>query len=543
MDSRIDNFRSEAQYSFQGLESNVQSYIGEIEDYVTGIYADRQLLEDFQCFFGNTPEEYQTQRLTKSGVGSELVSFIDNIRAFATKGNRRLFSHISFHPLNPEESINVIIFNNETSTIRHIVPNNDALFAQELDRSIVYIRKLVSPSDLSEPYGEIRFYLRSDWLFSGLSRSVFENAVITDSDSFFTIKGSGEQAQAIYRHSTNGKRNTGLLGGTQVESFASDFFNYRMTVTVSTWALLASNNVIFFVVIGTLLLFLCMMVLIAMTMRQDARFLFRIIRTINYAKNGEFQKIDTPAHKSHNEYGLIASELNDMCGQLERHIQTEYVLKLRQKETEMVALQNQINPHFLYNTLEIIRSMAVVKHADEVADAVSKLGRMYRDIVKSDPIIPLGKELELLTNYLAIMEFRSNGNFYYQVNMDQELRELDTVKFWMQPLAENFFKHGYDKDEEFNLILVNGRNEEGQYLIEFTDNGKRIEEEKLQEINAELTGEEDMPAGNIGLKNVYYRLRNFYGDAFDMEIVNNDESGISIVIRILKDHRGDKNDL
>jgi len=316
-----------------------------------------------------------------------------------------------------------------------------------------------------------------------------------------------------------------------------------MTVTVSTWALLASNNVIFFVVIGTLLLFLCMMVLIAMTMRQDARFLFRIIRTINYAKNGEFQKIDTPAHKSHNEYGLIASELNDMCGQLERHIQTEYVLKLRQKETEMVALQNQINPHFLYNTLEIIRSMAVVKHADEVADAVSKLGRMYRDIVKSDPIIPLGKELELLTNYLAIMEFRSNGNFYYQVNMDQELRELDTVKFWMQPLAENFFKHGYDKDEEFNLILVNGRNEEGQYLIEFTDNGKRIEEEKLQEINAELTGEEDMPAGNIGLKNVYYRLRNFYGDAFDMEIVNNDESGISIVIRILKDHRGDKNDL
>jgi sensor histidine kinase YesM len=251
-------------------------------------------------------------------------------------------------------------------------------------------------------------------------------------------------------------------------------------------------------------------------------------------KTADFTPVH-PARYRRNEYGMIARELDDMIHQLDRHIRTNYLLKLKQQETEMKALQNQINPHFLYNTLEVIRSSALVNSADYTSDAIATLGALYRDIVKNENIIPLGSELNLLQKYLKVMEFKYPDRFYYQFNVETALIALPTVKFWLQPLAENFFIHGFNPESEFNLLIVNGWEEEERFVLEIVDNGNTISEERLVEIRNKLSRGDDAPADNIGLRNVYTRLHFFYGAGFSMKIDNNEEAGVKISVILSKE--------
>lgn len=220
-------------------------------------------------------------------------------------------------------------------------------------------------------------------------------------------------------------------------------------------------------------------------------------------------------------------------------IRIEYMLKLKQQETEMKALQHEINPHFLYNTLEIIRSFTLMNRAADTADAIAALGGLYRGIVKNENIITIASELALLEKYLEIMEFKYPDNFYYQFNVDETLLYLPTVKFWMQPLAENFFVHGFNSDNDFNLLVINGRKKENGFVLEVVDNGRWIPEERLAEIRRSLSIKKDNRLESIGLRNVYTRLHFVYGKGFTMEIANNEEAGVKISVMISKEAMGD----
>lgn len=145
-------------------------------------------------------------------------------------------------------------------------------------------------------------------------------------------------------------------------------------------------------------------------------------------------------HTEHkNEYGRIAIALKDVSQKLEGYIRTEYVMKLKQQEAAMRALKHQINPHFLYNTLESIRSKALVCGDEETAEAITQLGSLYRKIVHCPDVITMKEEKELLELYLRLMSLRFAGNFVYQLELEKDLEGVRTPGFWLQPLAENFF--------------------------------------------------------------------------------------------------------
>ena len=288
---------------------------------------------------------------------------------------------------------------------------------------------------------------------------------------------------------------------------------------------------IFLIVLTTMI---SVLLLIVYNMRDDSRFLHRIIQSIGRVKTANFTP-NRPARYRRNEYGMIARELDDMIQQLDKHIRNEYLLKLKQQETEMKALQNQINPHFLYNTLEVIRSTALVNQDRDTADAIATLGALYREIVKKENIISIASELELLQKYLEIMEFKYPERFFYQVNVEPTLLSIPTVKFWMQPLAENFFVHGFSASNEFNLYVVNGWEAEEHYVLEFVDNGRGINAERLNTVRSTLSNHDDTSSESIGLRNVYTRLHFFYGKSFSIEIENNEEAGVKISVRISKE--------
>lgn len=141
----------------------------------------------------------------------------------------------------------------------------------------------------------------------------------------------------------------------------------------------------------------------------------------------------------------------------------------------------------------------------------------------------------MLQKYLEIMEFKYPERFYYQINVEPVLHSIPTVKFWMQPLAENFFIHGFNANHEFNLYVVNGFEANDAYVLEFVDNGSGIPPERLDIVRSTLSNHDETSSHSIGLRNVYTRLHFFYGNGLSIEIENNEEAGVKISVRISKE--------
>ena len=221
-----------------------------------------------------------------------------------------------------------------------------------------------------------------------------------------------------------------------------------------------------------------------------------------------------------------------MSRALDEYILNEYRLKLKQQETAMRALQHQINPHFLYNTLEAIRAKALTEKNPKTAEAIALLGQLYRDMVRKEDIIFFWEEKDLLETYLKIMQLRYPDSFAYQLMFDDALLQLKTPKFWMQPLAENFFSHGFDRCSEFNILVVTAVAEKDGWRIEVIDNGSGIPQEQITAVNARIGTGDETPGNSIGLRNVYTRLAYYYGKEFTMELRNNSEGGACVSIFI-----------
>jgi len=535
----IENARTEAVSAFARIENELQYDADRIEAYMQRIYSNNRLMTDARYFLGNSAEGYLTNRLKNSHFNEPLVSFPDDMKAFLYSSGQGDITQISLHTASRGNAVRFDSSGNDSFAFR--LPNTDETFRESIQKGFVYRKKLSDPNQISRQIGEFRFLISSEQLFKKINGYKLDTAaaVSASGEVYMISGGNGHAGELVLRAAEDG-RNSGYLslGGlksTYFMAFSSAKFDFRFVVLVDLPMLMRQNTGIIAAVLFIILLaMISVLLIIVYNLRDDARFLQRIIYSIKRVKTADFTS-NSPARYRRNEYGMIARELDDMVLQLDKHIRTEYLLKLKQQETEMKALQHQINPHFLYNTLEAIRSTALVNRDIDTADAIATLGALYRDIVKKENIISIGSELELLQKYLKIMEFKFPGRFYYQLNVDAELLALSTVKFWMQPLAENFFVHGFNPGNEFNLLVVNGWETDERYVLEFVDNGKGISKERLEEVRRNLSSRDDAPVRSIGLRNVYTRLHFFYGEGFSMEIANNEEAGVKITVMIAKE--------
>ncbi|ACT04843.1 sensor histidine kinase [Paenibacillus sp. JDR-2] len=543
LDQWVGNSRNEATGAFSRVENSLQYDADRIEAFMQRVYSNSGLVSDIRSFLGNNAEGYLTSRLQGSQYNRPLVSFPDDMKSFLSNGGKGDITQISLHT---EQEGNVVSFdNNGNTSYLFRLPNSDETFRETIQKGFVYHKKLSDPNQISRQLGEFRFLVSSDRIFKTVQNYHLDGAAaVSDSGDVYLIAGNGRSSEELIRRivadgRTHGFLSTGFLDRTYFVTFHSNEFDYRFVSTVDLASLIRQKaNVLLIVFLIVLAAMICVLLLIVYNLREDANFLRRIIVSIGRVKTADFTPV-SPARYRRNEYGMIARELDDMIRQLDRHIRTNYLLKLKQQETEMKALQHQINPHFLYNTLEVIRSSALVNSADHTSDAIATLGALYRDIVKNENIISLGSELNLLQKYLKIMEFKYPDRFYYQFNVETALVSLPTVKFWMQPLAENFFIHGFHPENEFNLLIVNGWEEEARFVLEIVDNGNRISEQQLAEIRKKLSRGDDAPVDSIGLRNVYTRLRFFYGKGFSMTIDNNEEAGVKITVILSKEATND----
>ena len=200
--------------------------------------------------------------------------------------------------------------------------------------------------------------------------------------------------------------------------------------------------------------------------------------------------------------------------------------------TQLQLLQAQINPHFLYNTLDTIVWLIEGGQNDEAVEMISSLSVFFRtSLSKGNDIIPLSEEKHHTVSYLEIQQFRYRDILEFEIRIPEEFRDVLVPKLTIQPLAENALYHGIKNKRGGGRILIEGIADGDDILIRVSDNGQGMTEERLREIqNAIKNGER----AGFGLTAVAERLRLYYGPGYGMEISSKEGEGTVIQVRLGK---------
>ena len=269
-----------------------------------------------------------------------------------------------------------------------------------------------------------------------------------------------------------------------------------------------------------------------------------LVETIHDIAQGEQGKrIDLK--KKDQELLLIAETTNDMLDRLERNIHDIYQLELSQKDANMRALQAQINPHFMYNTLEFLRMYAVMESQNELADIIYEFSSLLRNNISDERETTLKQEVEFCRKYSYLCMVRYPKSIAYGFKIDPGLEEMRIPKFTLQPLVENYFAHGVDHRRTDNVISIKALKKEGYVEILVTDNGRGMPADKLAEIQDKLaqrtfehTVDYSGKRQSIGIVNVHERFVLYFGDRYDISVESVEQEGVRYRITIQNEEKG-----
>ncbi|MDN3015604.1 sensor histidine kinase [Paenibacillus sp. BSR1-1] len=261
------------------------------------------------------------------------------------------------------------------------------------------------------------------------------------------------------------------------------------------------------------------------------------IRRLQQAmKNVKSGDLDQTFHvKSKDEIGELGRGFNEMIVQIKKLIQSVSKEEKLKKAAEITALQLQINPHFLYNTLESINSLARIKKEHEISHLIVLLGRLLRLSISSfEEKIPIHQEIMYIESYLEIQKVRMRDPLDYTITLEDGIKNCLTTKLILQPIVENAIIHGIDPLRTFGRIKIEGKFLDEMIIFTIADNGKGIHPEQLEQIRERLKNNSEELSKykkKIGLYNVQTRIRSHYGENFGISIDSKVNKGTTVTIK------------
>lgn len=327
----------------------------------------------------------------------------------------------------------------------------------------------------------------------------------------FQYKQDGENMLMTYKDIT--PYGWKVIALSPISELSGDLFSFR--------------RVMYLVITVCMLLSLMMALLLSENISAPIR---KFVHSMSHAETGNFNiKI---VYKRKDEFAYLFQRYNAMMQQIKALIDKLYVTELRKKEAELKSLQAQINPHFLYNTLDSMNWLAIRHNVPELSNMVTSLADFFRySLSKGNNVIPLRDELRQVESYLEIQRFRFQDKLEYQLEAaDAELlNSCLIVKLTLQPLVENAIVHGIQKKQGPGMIRIRVRQESGNLLtISVFDNGAGADPRQLNDLlNAR------QPTDNsYGIRNVHSRIKQFFGEAYGIKYYRNDEDeqGLLVVV-------------
>lgn len=276
-------------------------------------------------------------------------------------------------------------------------------------------------------------------------------------------------------------------------------------------------------------------VLISGQISSNIKLLLSNIRSIS---RGDFSQKIVPA--SYDEVGMLAVEFNHMSEQIVALFKSVTDEKIQKKNSELKALQFEydslqakINPHFLYNTLESINSLAKLKGQQDIADSIYLLGKYLREAISSKrKFILLEEEIQNIRNYVKIQQLSYGDKIQIIFQVDEALLEAVVPKLILQPLVENSIVHGIEPKIGRGRIAITARCEKKDMYLEVWDDGVGISREQLENTMEQGPGNTGYEHTKVGLMAVHKRIRILYGEAYGIHIHSAPREGTSIMIKL-----------
>lgn len=312
-----------------------------------------------------------------------------------------------------------------------------------------------------------------------------------------------------------------------------------LTAVFDKAGLAADFRVTLSLMLFALVVFLILFIVLAYFL---ARYLTEPITALSHIMAHPREKnraVESPYMNRTDEIGTLYNQYQTMLEENNRYIKSEYENKMILMDTQMKALESQINAHFLYNTLEAINSLAEIEEAEDISVMALALGDMFRYSIKTKgALVTLEKELAHVKNFVAIQQIRFDNGFRFEMDVPEELYSCRILKLILQPLVENALYHGLLHCNAGSSIYLSARKENKIIYFTVKDDGVGMASETLEQLQKLLEekpkfGELSQHANeSIGLKNINARIRLYYGEDYGLSVKSEQRCGTTVQIKI-----------
>ncbi len=257
----------------------------------------------------------------------------------------------------------------------------------------------------------------------------------------------------------------------------------------------------------------------------------RLSSGMGRAKEGDLNSRIDINEDTPKEIETMANAYNDMIDKLRESTEKERIATKKQQDAHIVALEAQINPHFLYNTLDTINWMAIEKEEFDISNAINALATILRyAIAKSNALVTVREEIEWLKKYIFLQQFRLKDAVLCELDVDPDIMDASIHKLLMQPFIENAIIHGFEDSTENATLWISLKNEDNHIVIRIKDNGKGMSPEMVDQINKGVIEAKDRT--HIGMGNVITRMKMYYADDASVSVESTMDVGTIVTLKV-----------
>lgn len=287
-------------------------------------------------------------------------------------------------------------------------------------------------------------------------------------------------------------------------------------------------------IIAMILLLIVLAFVINWIVRSVLREFYDILHSIRKIQKGNLDVVIEDCGTD--EMGELGTQINKMMEHIRQLMEEDLNRELLVKNSEIRALQNQINAHFIYNVLESIKMMAEIEEKYEISDAITSLGKLLRYSMKwVSGNVTVREEVEYIRNYLNLINLRFDYEIFLSLSIPENVMVQEIPKMSLQPIVENAIYHGIEELAEDTTIYIKGMVKGEDCIIEITDAGRGMTEKEVAELYQKISGKIETSGGSgngIGLKNVQDRIHINFGSEYGLEIASRFGCYTKVMVRI-----------
>lgn len=486
-----------------------------------GINTQPKVIEEVKVLVENTYEEYLSYKLDK----------------FSSSNMKQIDLNYLINTILSDRTgaLAVCINNKDKEYISEIVLNYNKWYDLKIEKDTPkYIRKITKPiksidSMYTIAYIDIYFDLNS--LNNIVENSNFKgNLMIFDENNnvIFNSDKNTSASEINYIKDHLDKSNEQKFPMVMIKRDVQNDYKYGTMITQEKLGVYKIKSRITYISLGFIVMIL---IVTYFAINQYSSKLRNMMKNIEKLKQG---KLDTRFNikQEVDELDMIAISIDEMSESLQYNINKNYIAEVKQKQAEINALQSQIKPHFLYNTLEVIRMSALSSKNKEVAQMIYNLASMFRySTYNNGSLVSIRDEIKHSKMYLSLCSTRYKGMLDYSIHVDDKYLDYLVPKFTIQPILENAINHGLRKGFYDNYIKVTIKEIDEGIEISIKDNGNGMSEEAISKIKDELEKNIQKP-NSIGLMNINNRLKLNFGEQYGIYINSRINEGTTVSIKI-----------